>query len=146
MFDKSDFWIMFDIKDKTEDDRLTFGKGTGSCFIHITEGDGGQLLDEDIEEGYSWYINIDCGSIDEEWSPEKFKSILENDQIIVECLEGDGGMFLYKEDQDPSVEDLINDAIGQMVRPSQESYFKDSITAIMDRKGNEYQPELDVGL
>ena len=42
---KSDFWI----KSKLSD-----------YIVHITEGDGTNLLDEDIEEGYVDYIYYTC--------------------------------------------------------------------------------------
>lgn len=67
MINKSDFWV----KDKTD-----------NLIIHISEGTGDNLFEDDIIEGYVDYINY---------------SIYESMEDVYKDKEFDGGMVLLKE-------------------------------------------------
>lgn len=82
--DKSDFWFY------TEE--ITDEKGNPTVF-HVQEGTGDNLLDEDIEEGFTDYIYYDI--FDGEITYPMIDAYESgDDQCALEDMESDGGMVL----------------------------------------------------
>ena len=82
--DKSDFWFY------TEE--ITDEKGNPTVF-HVQEGTGDNLLDEDIEEGFTDYIYYDI--FDGEITYQMIDAYESgDDQDTLEDMESDGGMVL----------------------------------------------------
>ena len=82
--DKSDFW--FDTEEITDE------KGNPTVF-HVQEGTGDNLLDEDIEEGFTDYIYYDI--FDGEITYPMIDAYESgDDQDALEDMESDGGMVL----------------------------------------------------
>lgn len=82
--DRSDFWFY------TEE--ITDEKGNPSVF-HVREGSGENLLEEDVEEGYTDYIYYDI--FDGEITYPMIDAYESgDDQCALEDMESDGGMVL----------------------------------------------------
>lgn len=134
IFEIDDFWVGIDVKDHIPEDEMIFGKDDGFYLIHITLGSGDNLLPEDREEGYSWYVNIDCYSADKNAALDAMKDC--SFEEIEGLTEGDGGMQLYKDEDHPSPMDMIKDALENLFSSSVSRDLESSIAFIEDCDGN----------
>ena len=141
IFDIDDFWVGIDVKDHIPEDEMIFGKDDGFYLIHVTKETGDNLLREDREEGYSWYVNFDCYSSDKESALAAMKDC--SFEEIEGLTEGDGGMQLYKDDDQPTPMDMIKDALENLFSSTVSRNLESSIAFIEDCKGN--MPR-DIGL
>ena len=130
IFDINDFWVGIDVKDHVPEDEMIFGKDDGFYLIHVTLGSGDNLLPEDREEGYSWYVNFDCYSADKISALEAMKDC--SFEEIEGLTEGDGGMQLYKDEDHPSPMDMIKDALENLFSSSVSRDLENSIAFIED--------------